>query len=93
MDKNISHVIMECCKKEGIDYHSINPNYVEFTNVVQDFIQVDRDLRTIEDKLRIIEEKYKIKGLTKIITKAIIKLAKLDHEIIRFAIKIKNERI
>jgi hypothetical protein len=90
MDKNISHIIDECCKKEGIKYSSINPNYIEFTTDVQELIQIDIDLKTIIDKLRIIEERHEVDGLAAPLEKAIQEIGCIDHLITKVARKIKN---
>ena len=91
MDKQISHNIIESCKKLGIEYTSCNPNYIDFTNDVQEVVQIYKDLQTIEDKLARIEERHKVNGLSEIITRLIVELAKVDHEIIKLANQIKND--
>jgi hypothetical protein len=90
MDKNISNNIVETCKKLGIVYKSCNPNYTEFETDAQELVQIYKDLQTIEDKLARIEEKHKVDGLADIITRFIVELGTIDHEIIRLAEKIKN---
>jgi len=90
MDKQISHNVSETCKKLGITYKSCNPNYTEFTTDAQELVQIYVDLQTIEDKLNRIEERHAIDGLATILTKAIIDLGRIDHEIIRLARQLKE---
>ena len=87
MDKNISHLVSESCKKNGIEYKSINPNYVIFTNDAQQLVQLYKDLQQIAAKLVEISEKHNIPEL-KI---DIFQLNSIDHDLIRLAQKLKEE--
>ena len=87
MDKNISHIIDESCKKCGIDYKSCNPNYVVFTNDAQKLVQLYKDLIDIAGQLVEISERHDIPEL-KI---DIFNLNCIDHDLIRLAEKIRKE--
>jgi nicotinamide mononucleotide adenylyltransferase len=91
MDKNISHIIDESCKKCGIDYKSINPNYITFTNDAQQLIQLYKDLQQIADKLIDISERHNIPELKEMIKFDIDQIDAVDHDLIRLAQKIKEE--
>ena len=92
MDKQISHLITESCKKYGIDYKSINPNYVTFSNDAQLLGQLYRDLLEIVDKLQEIGERHNIEGLKKILSKDIYDLCNIDHDLIHLANVIREEK-
>lgn len=87
MDKNISHIVSESCKKCGIDYKSINPNYVYFTSDAQLLVQLYKDLQQIAGKLEEISERHDVPGLKV----DIIELTTIDHDLIRLAQKIREE--
>ena len=87
MDKNISHLITESCKKQGIGYKSINPNYVTFTNDAQKLVQLYKDLTDIAGQLVEISERHDIPEL-KI---DIFNLNFIDHDLIRLAKRIREE--
>jgi hypothetical protein len=91
MDKQISHLISESCKKCGIDYKSINPNYITFTNDAQQLVQLYKDLIQIAGKLGEIAQRHNICGLGVALEKAILKINELDHDLIRLATKIREE--
>jgi tRNA G26 N,N-dimethylase Trm1 len=91
MDKNISHIIDESCKKCGIDYKSINPNYITFTNDAQQLVQLYKDLLQIAGKLGEIAQRHDICGLGVVIEKEILKINAIDHDLIRLASKIRKE--
>jgi hypothetical protein len=87
MDKNISHIIDESCKKCGINYKSCNPNYITFTTDAQLLGQLYKDLQQIASKLVEISERHDIPEL-KI---DIFNLNFIDHDLVRLATRIKNE--
>jgi hypothetical protein len=87
MDKNISHIITESCKKCGIAYKSCNPNFINFTNDAQQLVQLYKDLQQIAAKLIEISERHDIPEL-KI---DIFNLNCIDHDLIRLANKIEEE--
>ena len=91
MDKNISNIIIETCKKEGIQYKSCNPNYVEFTNDAQLLGQLYRDLIEIGAKLHEIAERHDIPELREMIKFDIDQLEAIDHDLVRMATKLKND--
>ena len=91
MDKNISHLIIESCKKCGIDYKSINPNFINFTNDAQQLVQLYKDLQQIAGKLVEISERHSIPALREMIKFDIDQINAIDHDLIRLSAKIKEE--
>ena len=91
MDKQISHLISESCKKCGIDYKSINPNYITFTNDAQQLVQLYKDLIQIAGKLGEIAQRHNICGLGVVLEKEILKINEIDHDLIRLATEIRKE--
>jgi L-2-hydroxyglutarate oxidase LhgO len=91
MDKAISNNIVEVCKEYGIDYKSINPNYVNFTNDAQRLVQLYKDLQQIEAKLLEIAERNDIPELKTLMRLDVESLAKIDHDLVRFARKLKEK--
>ena len=91
MDKNISHIIDESCKKCGINYKSCNPNYITFTNDAQQLVQLYKDLIQIAGKLGEIAQRHNICGLGVVLEKEILKINEIEHELIRLATKIREE--
>jgi len=91
MDKNISHIIDESCKKCGIDYKSCNPNYVVFTNDAQKLVQLYKDLIDIAGQLGEIAQRHNICGLNLELEKAIVQINSIDHDLIRLATQIREE--
>jgi hypothetical protein len=91
LDKNISHIIDESCKKCGIEYKSINPNYVVFTNDAQRLVQLYKDLIHIAGQLGEIAQRHNICGLGAELNKAIDQINNADHELIRLATRIRKE--
>jgi len=87
LDKNISHIIDESCKKCGINYKSCNPNYVNFINDAQQLVQLYKDLQQIAAKLEEISERHDVPGLKV----DIVELTTIDHDLIRSAMKLKEE--
>lgn len=87
MDKQISHLIIESCKKCGIDYKSCNPNFINFTNDAQKLVQLYKDLQQIASKLEEISERHIVPSLKL----DIVELTTIDHDLIRLAMKIKEE--
>ena len=91
MDKNISHLITESCKKCGIDYKSVNPNFINFTNDAQQLVQLYKDLQQIAAKLVEISERHNIPALKEMIKFDVDQINAIDHDLIRLANKIKEE--
>lgn len=91
MDKQISYLIIESCKKCGIDYKSCNPNFINFTNDAQQLVQLYKDLQQIAGKLVEISERHNIPALKEILNSDIAQIEKIDHDLIKLANKIKEE--
>jgi hypothetical protein len=91
MDKNISYLIEQACKKNSIYYRSCNPNYVTFDSDAQLLVQIYKDLLDIVDKLSGISDRHSIPELKKVIALDLEKLGAIDHDLIRLAEKIREE--
>ena len=91
MDKNISHLITESCKKCGIDYKSCNPNFINFTNDAQQLVQLYKDLQQIAGKLIEISERHNIPALKEMLKFDIDQINAIDHDLIRLSAKIREE--
>jgi hypothetical protein len=90
MDKRISLTIAEVCQKLGIDYKSVNLNYLSMIDDAKRLGKIFRDLKIIAGDLEAIAERHKIDGLGKIIHLGALQLEAIDHDIIRLAQKIKE---
>ena len=65
MTRSISQIIVEVCKKEGIVYSSINPDYVIFTN---DAVRIGEIVKIIQgaiDELDCIFSRHKVNNKVK----------------------------
>ena len=91
MDKKITHIIAEVCKKEGIPFKSVNPNYIVFTNDAQQLVQLYRDLVEIAGKLQEISDRHDIPELKQVLKFDIKMLDKIDHNLVKLARKLKEK--
>jgi len=91
MDKIISNTIVETCKKLGIYYKSVNPNYITYTNDAQQLLQLYRDLIEISAKLKEISERHDIPELKQMLQFDVETLTKIDHDLIKLARKLKEK--
>ena len=91
MDKQISNSIVEVCKKLGIDYKSVNPNYINFSNDAQLLAQLYKDLQQIAGKLVEISDRHDIPELKEMIKFDIDQIESVDHDLIRLAKRLKND--
>jgi hypothetical protein len=91
MDKRISLTITEICQKLGIEYTSCNINYIQMINDAKRLGEIFRDLKIIAGDLEAIAERHKIDGLGTLLHDDALVIEKLDHEIIKMAMKIKEE--
>jgi len=92
MDKHISDIIVQACKKEGIDYKSINPNYVRFCNDAKRLGQIIFELNALTDELESIFKRHNIdNGEERLFEADIKKLHDIDHDLVKLATKIQKE--
>jgi hypothetical protein len=91
MDKNISHLITEACRKNNIYYRSCNPNYITFSSDAQLLVQLYKDMLDIVDKLTGISDRHEIPELKKLISFDIDRINEIDHDLIRLSRKIREE--
>jgi hypothetical protein len=92
MDKNISAIITEICKKYEIPYQSCNPNFTYFYNDAKRLGQIVQEIESLIDELDCILVRHKIGNFTKQqIEKDLRELHSIDHDLINLAQKIKKE--
>ena len=91
MDKRISLTITEVCQKLGISYESVNPNYLSMLNDAKRLGEIFRDLKIIAGDLEAIAERHQIDGLGTLLHDDALTIEKIDHEIIKMAMKMKEE--
>jgi len=90
MDKRISLTIAEVCQKLGIDYKSVNPNYLSMIDDAKRMGEIYRELKEIAGDLTAIAERHNIEGLKDLLLDDANTIDKIDHEIIKMAQKIKE---
>jgi len=90
-NKRISLTISEACKKEGIEYKSINSDFRYFMNDAKRLGQIFIELKIIAGDLEVIADRHKADGLRNILHKDALNLEKIDHEIAKTASKIMKE--
>lgn len=91
-DKRISHIITEACKREGIAYTSINPNYTQFYSDAIKVGEIYRDLKILEGDLEEICERHNINELSKLLHDDILEIEKVEHDLVRVAHKLQKEK-
>ncbi len=92
MDKNISIIIASICQKHGIEYQNINP---ERKKLCIDAIRIGEIVKEIESLIDELDEIF-IRhnmgdGFKEKLEKDLTELHEIDHDLIKLAIKIKNE--
>lgn len=91
-DKKISHLIMETCKQEGIDYKSINPNYSNFCEDATKLGEYCTEILALIDKIDNILEKHQIRvEIKEKITKEVRDLHTLERDLIKLAYQLKEK--
>lgn len=90
MDKAISNNIVEVCKELGIDYKSVNPNFINFSNDAQRLAQLYRDLMEIAAKLQEIADRHDVPELKELMQIDVAVLEKVDHDLVKLARKLKD---
>ena len=91
MSKDISVIITTICKELGIDYQSCNQEYITFYNDAKRLGEIYLELNALSDELNEILLRHEINGLTQLLKDDLETLHKIDHDLIRFANKIKKE--
>jgi len=91
MSKNISQMIVNICKKLEIPYTSSNLDFHNFIDDAVELVEMYSQLKVIMGKLVEIEERHQIDGLSKLINIDLEKLNEIDHDLIKFAKRIKEE--
>ena len=87
----ISATVCQVCKQLGIDYHSINPQYVTLIEDATRLGAIYRQLKEIIGDLKEIEDRHQVNGLSKLLDDDILALDKIDHDIIRLAQKLRDQ--
>jgi len=94
MTRSISQTIVDVCKKQGIDYTSINPDYKQFMG---DAVRIGEIVKIIQgaiDELDCIFSRHKVNNkVKKDIEDYFKRLHELDHAIIKLAYQIKDKKI
>lgn len=87
--KNVSRIIMECCRKAGIEYCSIHLLDEDKKEDVLRLRDIYIQLKEIASDLQEIGERHNIEELD-FLVEDIKKLDGIDHDIIRLATRIKE---
>ena len=91
MDKRISLTVTEICQKLGIEYCSINPKVADMLNDAKRLGEIITDLKIIAGDLEGISERHNIDGLKGLLHQEVLEIDKIDHDLIRLAVKIQKE--
>ena len=92
MDKNISQIIQDACKKEGINYTSCNPNYHIFCNDAKRLGEIYLEINSLIDELDFIFNRHKIENKIRFKLEEDLKnLYSIEHDLLKLANKIKKE--
>jgi hypothetical protein len=93
MDKNISQIILDCCKKEGIEYTSCNPNFVAFCNDAKRLGEIILEINVLIDELDEILSRHNVtNGFKEQIKNDLRLLHNVDHDLVKLAKRIKEEK-
>jgi len=92
MDRKISLVINEICKKHGIYYTSINPNFTSFLKDAKRLGEIILEINSLIDELENIFQRHNIQLKSRLkLENDLEDLKNLDHDLIKLATIIKNE--
>lgn len=86
--KNISLRILAACKKFGIKYNS-NIINDKFISDAEKLGKIYLDLKIIAGDILEISERHNLEGLGELLQDDILALEKIDHDILKLAIKLK----
>jgi hypothetical protein len=94
MDKNISQIIIDACKKTGIDYTSCNPNYRAFYTDAKRLGEIILKINFLIDELDNLFSRHNIEiKLKNILQKDLQQLHTIDHDLIKLSQQIKEENV
>jgi len=88
----LSLEIVNICKQLGIEYTSVNPKATIFLQDASRLGEIYLQLKIIIGDLKEIEERHHIEGLASLFDDDIQTLNKIDHDINRVAMKIRDEQ-
>ena len=88
----ISLIIDNACKKNGIEYKSINPHYLEQLRDAERLFEIYLQIKAMISELKEIGERHKINGLIEIFNVDIHKLEDIDHDIIKLVKNMREEK-
>jgi len=92
MDKRISLTITEVCQKLGIDYSSINPNYLQMINDAKRLGEIIFEINCLVGDLDAIFIRHNIDlNFKQTLQKDLELLHNIDHDLIKLSKKVKNE--
>ena len=92
MSKDISALITQICKDQGIDYKSCNEEYLSYYNDASRLGEIYLELKVLAGEIQIISEKYNINGLVALLQDDIKSIEILEHDIIKLARKLKDKQ-
>jgi len=93
MTKNISLIITEIARKEGIDYSSVNPEVVQFWEDAKRIGEIVRDFEVLIDELDCLLVRHRIEnGIGKLIREDLNNLHNIEHDLLKLARKIQKEK-
>lgn len=88
----ISVTISEVCQRLGIDFHSCNEKYISYVKDAKELSEIYLDLKLLIGRIKFIEERYNLNGLRTPFEQAISGLENIDHDIIKLARKLTEEK-
>ncbi|HEY0089170.1 MAG TPA: hypothetical protein VGB37_10010 [Candidatus Lokiarchaeia archaeon] len=93
MHKNISKIIVDCCKKEGLNYTSVYLKHPEVLDDVYKLRDVYLQLKEIAGTLQEISEKYNLKEFATLLKDDLDLIMKTDHDVLKIVQKLlKDEK-
>lgn len=94
MTRSISQIIQDTCKKEGIEYESINPDYKAFVSDAVRVGEIVRNIQSYIDELECIFKRYNInQNVSEEIERDLWELHAIDHSLLKLAYKLKENKI
>jgi len=88
MHRNISRIISDVCKKEGIDYKSGHLLFADSARIGEIILE----LGSISDEVSKIGERHNIIGIQKLLEDDLKIIGELEHSLRNLAQKIKHEK-
>ncbi len=93
MHKNISKIVTDCCKKEGIAYDSVYLKHPDSLDDIYLLRDIYLQLKEIAGDLQEVSEKYNLKELATLLKDDLDMIMKADHDILRVVQKLVKDLI